>query len=225
MRRFIAFVLLCPLLTAGCGSSSSKDIAAAREYVKSSYSNPAIDFSDPAIEFKVDKVEGPEYAKIERIPRERVAEAYPDRSAACAVRVWFTWRAGGRTVHDSWIVWVSKDHKGVGISDPSGGEWRKWVQSLAKNPPAQISVTPSTVSYQPEPVPNSAAREPKPAKAAAPSRLWTMADGSAMMRATFLSLSGNRVKLRKWDGMVISVPLNQLIQADRDWIEANQEQL
>src|SRR5262245_61030840 len=132
MRRFIAFVLLCPLLTAGCGSSSSSmDVAAAREYVKRCYSYPGIDFSDPAIEFKVDKIEGPEYAKFERIPRNPVAQGYPDQSAACAVRVWFTWRAGGSTVHDSWIVWVSNDHKGVGSSNPIGGDWRKWVKSLA----------------------------------------------------------------------------------------------
>jgi hypothetical protein len=53
--------------------------------------------------------------------------------------------------------------------------------------------------------------------------MWTKADKSAMFRATFLSLSGNIVKLQKWDGMEITVPLEQLSQADREWIEANQE--
>jgi len=39
-----------------------------------------------------------------------------------------------------------------------------------------------------------------------------------------LSLSGNIVKLRQWDGMEMRVSLDQLSQADRDWIEENQQQ-
>src|SRR4051812_13572043 len=100
MRRLSTLWLLLVPFVCGCGTAA-QDVAAARQYVKASYSNAAIDF-------KVDKVEGPEYAKVERIPRDQIASGYPDRSAACAVRVWFTWRDVGRTTHDSWIVWVSK---------------------------------------------------------------------------------------------------------------------
>jgi hypothetical protein len=136
-------------------------------------------------------------------------------------------------VHDSWIVWISNDHKGVGFSHVGRDEWRKFVQSVAKNPAAPASLTPTPVSYQPEPTPPTAAGEeepataiattkPEPGKPEAKSRLWTKADKSAIVRATFLSLSGNIVKLRQWDGMVIKISLDQLSQADRDWIETNQ---
>jgi hypothetical protein len=215
MRRLIALLLLLVPFLCGCGSAA-QDVAAAKQFVEGCYSTPAIDF-------KVDKVEGPEYAQVERIPRDRLAKEAPDRSAACAVRVWFTWRDGGRTTHDSWIVWVSKDHKGVGVSDPSREEWRKFVKSVATQSSANATVTPATVSYQPKPEPPVTASKPEPAKPIAKSRLWTKADRSAIVRATFLSLSGNIVKLRQWDGMEMRVSLDQLSQADRDWIEENQQ--
>jgi hypothetical protein len=223
MRRLCTLVLLLVPFICGCGSTAKQDVAAAKEFVKGFYSNPAIDF-------KVDKVEGPEYAKAERIPRDHIAKGYPDRSAACAVKVWFTWRDGRSTTHDSWVVWVSQDHKGVGFSNPGDKEWRKWVKSVAKNPPAPASITPT--AYETEPAKPSVEEEsarplavskPEPTKPAASSRLWKMADGSAIVRATLLSISGNQVKLRKWDGMVIKVTLEQLSQADREWIEANHE--
>jgi len=226
MRRIIILLLFVVPCISGCGRSPRQDIAAAREFIKGFYSNPAIAFN-------VDKVEGPEYAKIERIPRDHIAQGYPDRSAACAVKVWFTWRDGGLTTHDSWVVWVSQDHKGVGFSNPGDKEWRKWVKSVAKSPSPPANVMPT--SYQPEQARPSVAQQeestrsvevakPESATPAAPSRLWKMANGSSMFRATFLSLSVDKVKLRKWDGIVISVPIDQLVQADRDWIEANQPQ-
>jgi len=215
MRQPIVLLLLLVPFLCGCGSAA-KDVAAAREFVKGLYSNPAIDF-------KVDKVEGPEYANVARIPRDQIAQGYPDRSAACAVRVWFTWRDGRSTVHDSWIVWVSKDHKAVGFSNPSRDEWRNFVKSVAKQSSAKASVTPTTVSYQPEPASPVAASNPEPARPTANSRLWTKADRSAIVRATFLSLSGDIVKLKHWDGMEIRVSLDQLSQADRDWIAENRQ--
>jgi hypothetical protein len=102
MRRLIVLVLLLVPCLCGCGSAA-KDVAAAKEFVKGFYSNPGI-------EFQVDKVEGPEYATVEKIPRDQLGKDSPDRSAACAVRVWFTWRDGRSTVHDSWIVWISNGH-------------------------------------------------------------------------------------------------------------------
>ncbi len=215
MRRLSTLLLLIVPFACGCGTAA-QDVAAAKQFVKGFYSNPGI-------VFQVDKTEGPEYAKIERIPRDQIAKGYPDRSAACAVRVWFTWRDGGRTTHDSWIVWVSKDHKGVGYSNPKTEPLRQYVKSVAKNPAPPTSLTPTPVAYQPAAAPAGAANETEPANSTAKSRLWTKADKSSMIRATFLSLSGNIVKLRKWDGMEIRLPLDQLCQADRDWIEENQE--
>src|SRR5436305_13580197 len=56
MHRLIVLLLLVVPFLCGCGFAA-QDVAAAREYVKRSYSNPGIDF-------KVDKVEGPEYANV-----------------------------------------------------------------------------------------------------------------------------------------------------------------
>src|SRR4029453_2074750 len=162
MLRLIVLLLLLVPFQCGCGSAA-QDVAAAREFVKGFYSNPAIDF-------KGDKVEGPEYANVERIPRDQIAKGYPDRSAACAVRVWFTCRDGRSTTHDSWIVWVSKDHKGVGFSNPSRDEWRNFVKLVAKESSAKASVTPTTVSFQPELGPPSAARDPEPGPPVAASK-------------------------------------------------------
>ena len=213
MQRLIALLLLLVPFLCGCGSAA-QDVAAAKEFVEGCYSNPAIDF-------KVDKVEGPEYAMVQRIPPDHLGKDHPDSSAACAVRVWFTWRDGERTTHDSWIVWVSKDHKGVGFSDPSREEWRKFVKAVATQSSTKATVMPETVSYQPEPP--VTASKPEPAKPIAQARLWTKADRSAIVRATFLSLSDNIVKLRQWDGMEMRVSLDQLSQADRDWIVENQK--
>ena len=109
-------------------------------------------------------------------------------------------------------------------SDPTREEWRKFVQSVATQSSAKASVTPRAVSYQPERAPPVAASKPEPAKPTAKSRLWTKADRSAIVRATFLSLSDNIVKLRQMDEMEMRVSLDQLSQADRDWIEENQQQ-
>src|SRR5712671_5231170 len=106
MRRLIALsVLVLPLL-ASCGTTSNLDIAAAREFVKRHYSNPDISLN-------ITRVEQPEYATVPKIPRDHIAEGFPDRSAACGVRVWFAWRDGRSTTHDDWLVWVSSDHKAV----------------------------------------------------------------------------------------------------------------
>jgi len=89
-------------------------------------------YSNPDINFTITRVEGPEYAKVSKIPRDHIASGYPDRAAACAVRVWFDWGYERRTTHDSWLVWVGSDHKAVGWSNTGGDNWRKYVRSLAK---------------------------------------------------------------------------------------------
>ncbi len=102
------------------------DTNAAREFVHSFYSNPAISFD-------ITRCEEPEYATIPKIPRDHLVKSVPDRSAACGVRIAFTWRDRGRTTHDQWLVWVTSDHKAVGFSDNAGADnWRQYVQSVAK---------------------------------------------------------------------------------------------
>jgi hypothetical protein len=125
MRRLTALVFL---FVAGCGSGTAAklDMAAAREFVQSRYSNPAI-----SLEFNL--VEAPEYVTLPKIPRDHIAAGFPDRSAACGVRIRFTWREGNRTTHDDWVVWVNSDHKAVGWSSNAGGDtWREYVRTLAK---------------------------------------------------------------------------------------------
>jgi hypothetical protein len=124
MRRSI---LLVVLFVAGCEAEAvpDPDTAAAREFVQRSYSNPAISLD-------ITGVEAPEYATIRKIPRDHLAKSAPDRSAACGVRVRFTWRDENRSTHDDWVVWVGSDHKAVGFSgNGNGDKWRQYVQSLA----------------------------------------------------------------------------------------------
>jgi hypothetical protein len=123
MRRSIALVFL---VVAGCGPASKADSDAAREFVRSFYSSP-----DITLDLTLDGE--PEYAAIPKIPRDHLVSSAPDRSAACGVRVRFTYRDGNRTTHDDWIVWVASDHKAVGWSgNPDGDKWRQYVRSLAK---------------------------------------------------------------------------------------------
>jgi hypothetical protein len=122
MRRSIIVLLL---FVAGCGKDTAPDTAAARAFVRSKYSASHITLT-------YDLVEEPEYATIPKIPRDHIAPGFPDRAAACGVRVKFTWKTGNSTTRDDWIVWVSSDHKGVGFSpNPSGDNWRQLVQSAA----------------------------------------------------------------------------------------------
>jgi hypothetical protein len=127
MKAKFACVAACVALSvAGCGSTSKPDTDAAREFVRTVYSNPAIDVD-------VTLVEEPEYAAIPKIPRERLASSVPDRSAACGVRVRFSWRDENRTTHDDMVVWVTSDHKAVGwSSNPDRDNWRQYVRSVAK---------------------------------------------------------------------------------------------
>jgi len=81
------------------------------------------------------------------------------------------------------------------------------------NPPAKTSVVPKAVTFQGNPAP------PAPG-----SRLWTKADRSAVIRAYFVSLTDDKVRLRAWDGTEIITTLDQLSQADRDWIEAHRQE-
>jgi len=120
MRRSIAFVFL---FVAGCETGQNPDTVAARELVRSLYSN---------VDATILVVEEPEYATIPKI-RRGSGGTLSDKSAACGVRVKFEWRYGGRTTHDDWVVWVTSDHKAVDwVGNPDGDKWRPYVRSLAK---------------------------------------------------------------------------------------------
>jgi|SRR5579864_981272 len=121
MRRSFALVLLFGI---GCGSATNPDSVAAREYVRSLYSN---------VETEVDVVGEPEYASIPKIPVRGIGIAPADRPAACGVRVKFLYRDGGRTTHDDFVIWVTSDHKAISWSSNADGDnWRQYVRSFAK---------------------------------------------------------------------------------------------
>jgi hypothetical protein len=125
MRRSIVVIFL---IAAGCETAPSPnpDTVAAWEHVRSFY-------SAPHIRLYIAVGEEPEYATIPKIPRDHLASSVPDRSAACGVRVRFTWRDENRTTHDDWVVWVTSDHKAVGwSSNPNGDNWRQYVRSVAQ---------------------------------------------------------------------------------------------
>jgi hypothetical protein len=122
----MCLISVVSLFVAGCANSSKPDTDAAREFVRRFY-------SAGHITLQFDLVEEPEYATIQKIPRDHTASAYPDRSADAAVRIRFTWRDGNRTTHDDMVVWVSSEHKAVGWSNNQDGDkWREHVRSCAK---------------------------------------------------------------------------------------------
>lgn len=123
MRRPLILLLL---FVAGCGNSAMYDVPAARAYVRGKYSADHITFT-------FELVEEPEYATIAKIPRDYIAAGYPDRAAACGVRIKFSWKTENRTTHEDWIVWVSSEHKAVGFSrNEHGDKWREFVQTWVK---------------------------------------------------------------------------------------------
>jgi hypothetical protein len=115
MRR--SFALVC-LFGIGCGNASQPDTDAAREFVRTFYSN---------VETVLDGDPEPEYAAIPSIPTKRAG------SASCGVRVKFLWRDGSRTTHDDWVIWVTSDHKAIDwSSNVDGDNWRQYVRSVAE---------------------------------------------------------------------------------------------
>jgi len=94
----------------------------------------------------------------------------------------------------------------------------------AAAPPVKARAAPTDAASPPQSPPAAEAPSPKPVQPAGDSRLWTLAFGRAQMKATFLSLSGNKVKLRKWDGSIISVSLDELSPRDREWIDEHRQQ-
>jgi SLA1 homology domain 1, SHD1 len=90
-------------------------------------------------------------------------------------------------------------------------------------PPAktQVPVTPTAAANQPRTETSTAPFKGNPAPPMPGSRLWTSADQTAQFRAIVVWLHGDKVRLRKWDGLTVTVTLDQLSQADRDWLAAN----
>jgi outer membrane protein assembly factor BamB len=60
-------------------------------------------------------------------------------------------------------------------------------------------------------------RTPRPPAA----RTWSDASGQYKIKATYVELADERVRLRKSDGSEISVPVDKLCKADRDWLARN----
>ena len=52
-----------------------------------------------------------------------------------------------------------------------------------------------------------------------PVRTWKSKSGTFSTEATFVSKLGNKVKLKKADGKVITVDADKLSEEDREWLD------
>ena len=93
------------------------------------------------------------------------------------------------------------------------------LHGCSRTPPSKppIAVTPTAAAQTTHPIPFKG----NPAPPMPGSRLWTAADMSAQFRAIVVWQHGDKVRLRKWDGLTVTVTLDQLSQADRDWLAAH----
>jgi hypothetical protein len=82
-----------------------------------------------------------------------------------------------------------------------------------QGPPAKtvvpVPITPVQATTVPEPT--------------IPTRMWTSADARVQIRASFMKLDGKTVWLRRRNGEVFTATLDELSQADRDWIESQED--
>jgi hypothetical protein len=85
------------------------------------------------------------------------------------------------------------------------------------------SVGPRLIGTAPRSPGPATAAENRPternARSAEDNRTWTVADGDGTLKATFLTRIGDKVKLKKDDGTIITVTLDQLSEEDRQWIK------
>lgn len=86
-------------------------------------------------------------------------------------------------------------------------------------PTASASKTLATTK-PPDPPPT---KEPAPQPKATDVRTWTDRKGKFSTEATFGGMSNGTVTLHKNDGKTITIKLDQLSAADRDWIEARRK--
>jgi hypothetical protein len=121
MRRSMAVLFL--LIVAGCSMGPNPDTVEAEKFVRNRHNNVTI--------FRLE-VEEPEYATFANIPDSRRTKP-PEKPAACAVRIRFTWGYDNRRTHDDWLVWMSSDHKMVDYGrNPESDNWRRYVRAAAK---------------------------------------------------------------------------------------------
>ena len=65
--------------------------------------------------------------------------------------------------------------------------------------------------------------EPKAEPVEYQTRTWTSAKGTSSVEATFISASTTSVKIRKPDGKILTVPLDQLSGADREYVKTKKK--
>ncbi len=62
-------------------------------------------------------------------------------------------------------------------------------------------------------------RTPRPKPEPAPVRTWTSTSGKFSIEAAFVSKAGDKVKLKKADGTIITVEAEKLSEDDQEWIK------
>jgi actin cytoskeleton-regulatory complex protein SLA1 len=68
------------------------------------------------------------------------------------------------------------------------------------------------------PQPPKKEQPPKPAATEPTNRKWTDATGNHTIEAEFGGMANGKVKLKKADGSVITIPLEKLSEDDQEWI-------
>jgi hypothetical protein len=89
----------------------------------------------------------------------------------------------------------------------------------APTPLPEIKESPKTETPPPDVHPQEMPAVKEPAKEAEPTmRTWTDASGKHKTEAEFVSMTAGKVKLRKADGSIVTLPMDKLSKADQKWI-------
>jgi hypothetical protein len=116
---------------------------------------------------------------------------------------------------------VSTTHSYIGLPDKG---YRKvesnyeWMIRAVVGPKAGKAPThPKVTTYEPEKAADTETDE------AMPVRTWNDATGAFSVEAQFVGVEDGKVKLKKKDGKIVSVPLDRLSQEDRDFVATQTE--
>ena len=90
--------------------------------------------------------------------------------------------------------------------------------STAPRPPPRIAIEEPAATPIPEPTPEPAVKAQRPAPEPVEMRKWSDRSEKFTTEAQFGGMIGNTVTLHKPDGATVKLPLDQLSDADKEWI-------
>jgi hypothetical protein len=116
---------------------------------------------------------------------------------------------------------VSTTHSYIGLPDKgyhkvdSAYEWM--IRAVVSPNAGKAPTHPKVVTYEAEKAADTETDE------AMPVRTWNDATGAFSVEAQFAGVEDGKVKLKKRDGKIVSVPLDRLSQEDRDFVASQVE--